>query len=132
MILSYYTGNGAVFCFRCFAVAALLAGPLFPAFGEDPGPQNCVFMDLNPVILALLYLPMDIEGLGIEGGYARDLGRNFGAMLDAKYLHFSIEDSIFRLWDLGVHGRYVLWSNKKKRFCYFRENRRPALRFALL
>jgi hypothetical protein len=98
------------------AVAALLAGPLAPAFGEEGGQKNCVFMDLNPAIVALLYLPVDIRGFGIEGGYERDLGRNFGALADIKYLYFAIDDSVFRLWDLGVQVRYALWKNEKSAF----------------
>jgi hypothetical protein len=116
MIISYITPCRPVSCFRCLAAAVLLAGPLFPASGEAPGQKNCLFMDLNPAIVALLYLPMDIRGFGIEGGYERNLGRNFGAMTDTKYLCFSIDDSVFRLWDLSVQARYALWKNEKNAF----------------
>jgi hypothetical protein len=94
----------------------LLAGPPFSAFGEEPMPKNGVFVDPNPGIIALLYLPADIKGFGIEGGYERDLGRNFGAMASAKYLRLFIDDSVFRLWDIGVHARYALWENDKNAF----------------
>jgi hypothetical protein len=73
-------------------------------------------MDLNPAIVALLYLPMDIQGFGIEAGYERDLGRNFGGMAGAKYLHFSVDRSIFRVLDTGIHVRYMLWKNETSAF----------------
>jgi hypothetical protein len=94
----------------------LLAGPLFPVFGEASGSKNGVFIDFNPAIVALLYLPVDIKGFGVEAGYERDLGRNWGGMADTKYFQFSIDKSVFRLWDIGLYLRYALWKNEKNTF----------------
>jgi hypothetical protein len=59
---------------------------------------------------------MDIQGFGIEAGYERDLGRNFGGMADAKYLRLSVGQSIFCVLDTGIHVRYMLWKNEKSAF----------------
>jgi hypothetical protein len=94
----------------------LCALPLFSVFGEAPGTKNGIFLDFNPTIVALLYLPVDIRGFGIGAGYQRDLGRNFGAMADTNYMGLSIDGEDFRLWDIGLHARYALWKDEKRAF----------------
>jgi hypothetical protein len=114
MVLSY--GNKHRLLLRYAAGFVMLAGLRFPVLGEASGTKNGVFIDLNPTMVALLYLPVDIQGFGIEAGYERDLGDNLGGMADTKYLQFSIDQSVFRLCDMGFSVRYALWKNEKTAF----------------
>jgi hypothetical protein len=80
------------------------------------GGENGVFLDFNPTIVALLYIPAEITGFGIGAGYERDLGRNFGAMADTSYMGLSVDGGDFRLWNIGLHARYMLRRDDKKSF----------------
>ncbi|MDR1903464.1 MAG: hypothetical protein LBQ88_14460 [Treponema sp.] len=81
----------------------------------DP-PKNGIFLDLNPSILALVYLPMDMKAFGLEAGYERDISGRFGGMIDVKYLRISVEEILFQVWDISLYGRYALWRDEKSTF----------------
>ncbi|MDR1216174.1 MAG: hypothetical protein LBK25_05800 [Treponema sp.] len=74
----------------------------------EPQKGNTIFLDLNPSLLALFYLPLDIEGFGIEFGYLRDLPRGFALMGDIAFLSLSQWGADFSVWDLSLCGRYTM------------------------
>ena len=112
MILSY------VFIFRRRSVALLLGFPLlccFPLEGAAQGreePRNILFTDLNVPLLALVYYPTGIEGFGLELGYERLLPLRFSGMANIKYLQLSLAGALFRIWHLGLYGRYAVWTGR--------------------
>ncbi|MDR0597775.1 MAG: hypothetical protein LBG14_04645 [Treponema sp.] len=87
----------------------------FPPLGKAQNreePRNTIFTDLNAPLLALVYFPTGIEGFGLELGYERLLPRGFAGMVSIKYLHFSLTGALFEVWDMGLYGRYTLWTGR--------------------
>jgi hypothetical protein len=91
------------------AALALLSGARISG-QERREAKNAFFVDLNPTLLALFYLPLGtVEGFGFELGYERDLSRTFSCMGDVKYLRLSQGGADFHVGDIGLYGRYRLW-----------------------
>jgi hypothetical protein len=71
---------------------------------------------LNPPIIAWFYLPLELRGFGLEGGYTRDLPQGFALMGDVSFLSLSQWDADFRTWDMALYGRYAITETRAAAF----------------
>jgi hypothetical protein len=66
-----------------------------------------IFIDLNPPLLALFYLPLGVEAFGVELGYLREFSRRFALGGDAAFLRLSQWGADFEVWDIRLCARYT-------------------------
>jgi hypothetical protein len=97
-------------------LSLLCCFPVSGAAQDRKEPQNAVFTDLNAQLLALLYLPTGIKGYGLELDYERLLVPRFALMAGVKYLHFSLSGYLFQVWNISLHGRYMIWKTDRNAF----------------
>ena len=112
MILSYIFPIRRQILTLFLGLPFLCCFPFAGAAQERGESRNIIFTDLNTPLLALAYYPAGIEGFGLELGYERLLPRGFAGMVNAKYLHLSLAGALFQVWDLGLYGRYAVWTGR--------------------